>query len=88
MAKIRVPPTPKEAFDPNRPPGTLLRTQIAHLEHAVLSRGLAIRTEGEAADYIGQLPALLGGEAPKTQDPPAAPRKAAKPPAKRRSRRK
>lgn len=67
MAKtIRIPKTPKEAFDRNRPPNTLIRNHIAHLEHAVLSRGQAIRTEAEAAEYIGQLTTLLrGGEKPK-----------------------
>jgi hypothetical protein len=34
MARIRVPKTPKSAYNPNRTPGTLLQNQLAHLEWA------------------------------------------------------
>ena len=71
MAKIPVPPTPKEAFDRNRPPSTLLRSHIEHLEHAVLARGRSIRTEGDAAEYIGQLTNIVrgGGAIPEKPKP-------------------
>jgi hypothetical protein len=61
MVLIPVPRPPKSAIDPNRPVNSLLKTQIAHLHEA--ERMLpsryhtdvyvnAIKTEGEAADYI------------------------------------
>jgi len=61
MAVIKVPKPPKSAFDPNRPANTLLLNQIAHLHEAekkLPSRYRseiyinAIKTEGEAAEYI------------------------------------
>ncbi len=83
MAKIPVPPTPKDAFNRHRTPGTLLRTQIAHLEHAVLSRGRSIRTEGEAAEYIAQLSSLIRGDAAVPPKPRSAARAEPKRSAKR-----
>jgi hypothetical protein len=62
MTLIHVPrPDPKSSRDPNRPVNALLKTQIEHLYHAekrLPSRYRseiyvnAIKTEGEAADYI------------------------------------
>jgi hypothetical protein len=64
MAVIKVPKTPRSAFQPDRPAGQLLLAQVEHLEHAV---GLPFtkrkkRTEGEAAEYIRQLTARLLGQ--------------------------
>jgi len=39
MAVISVPKTPKKAYDPRRPAGTLLQNQIRHLEWAVRPAG-------------------------------------------------
>ena len=61
MAIIQVPKPPRSAWDPNRPVSTLLQSQVEHLFEA--ERKLphkyktqiyisAIKTEGEAADYI------------------------------------
>ena len=61
MAIIEVPKPPKSAWNPNRPVSTLLKSQVEHLFEA--ERRLphkyktqiyinAIKTEGEAADYI------------------------------------
>src|SRR6516165_10789086 len=85
MAVIRVPRPPKRAFNKNRRPNTLLRSQIEHLEWATRSkfgrkgaprRGRKIRTEGEAAAYIGELTRRLhpegaapAGPAPGTERP-------------------
>jgi hypothetical protein len=63
MAVIKVPKTPRSAFQPDRPAGGLLLAQVEHLEHA---SGLPARkrrklTEGEAAEYIRQLTARVLG---------------------------
>jgi hypothetical protein len=39
MAVIRVPATPKSAYNPKRPAGTLLQSQLKHLEWAVRPAG-------------------------------------------------
>lgn len=64
MAVIKVPKTPKRAFNPGRPPSGLLRAQVEHLEAAARSvqgdlRPRKVRTEGQAALYIQQLTAQL-----------------------------
>ncbi|MCU1269948.1 MAG: hypothetical protein JWN74_1242 [Acidobacteriaceae bacterium] len=62
MVLIRVPKPPKSAIDPSRPVNALLMAQVMHLHYAerVLPAkyhtGIyvnAIKTEGEASDYIG-----------------------------------
>jgi hypothetical protein len=64
MALIRVPKPPKSAYDPNRPVSSLLRSQIDHLREAESKLPLryrselyvkAVRTEGEAAEYIREV---------------------------------
>jgi hypothetical protein len=65
MAVISVPKTPKKAYNPRRPAGTLLQNQIRHLEWAVRPAGKRMpkdfkkikpaKTEGEAAARIGKL---------------------------------
>jgi hypothetical protein len=65
MAVIKVPKTPKTAFDPNRPPSGLIQAQIQHLEAAAgiypgtAARRAKLRTEGESAEYIAQLTARI-----------------------------
>jgi len=62
MALIHV-PRPKDAYNPDRPMGSLLRSQVEHLREAESKLPLryrheidtyikAIKTEGEAAAYI------------------------------------
>jgi len=68
MTLIHVPRPPKSARDPGRPVSSLLIAQITHLQHA--ERRLperyrtqiyshAIRTEGEAAQYIREVTAAI-----------------------------
>lgn len=61
MALIHVPKPPKSAYDPDRPASSLLKSQIEHLREAESKLPLryrselyvkAVRTEGEAAQYI------------------------------------
>ena len=61
MAIIQVPKPPKSAWNPDRPVSTLLKSQVEHLyeaekklPHKYKSQIYinAIKTEGEAADYI------------------------------------
>jgi hypothetical protein len=63
MALIHV-PRPENAWDPNRPVNALLKAQIVHLHDAELKLPVrqqtdiyinAIKTEGEAADYVRQV---------------------------------
>jgi hypothetical protein len=64
MTLIHVPRPAKSALDPNRPVNALLKTQVEHLNEAEKRLPLryhtdtyvnAIKTEGEAAHYIGQV---------------------------------
>jgi len=64
MAVIKVPRPPKSAFNKNRPLSTLLGWQIYHAQEAELALPVqhstdvyvnAIKTEGEAADYIRKI---------------------------------
>jgi hypothetical protein len=61
MKVIKIPKTPKSAFNPSRPASTLLKAQVEQLEaatgiHAGDTRERRRpRTEGEAAKYIEQL---------------------------------
>jgi hypothetical protein len=61
MVLIPVPKPPKSAMDRNRPVSKLLRNQLEHLQRAEFRLPIkqqtniyinAIKTEGEAADYI------------------------------------
>ncbi len=61
MAIINVPKPPKSAFNKNRPLSTLLAWQLEHVQEAEFRLPVghttdvyvnAIKTEGEAADYI------------------------------------
>jgi len=71
MAVIKVPKPAQSAFDKNRPVSALLRNQILHM-HEVERKfppsqhsGVyinAIKTEGEAADYIRKVTARLHPE--------------------------
>jgi len=64
MATIKVPKPPESAFNRERPVSSLLRSQLEHLQRAEfrlpaeLQTNIyinAIKTEGEAAAYIGQV---------------------------------
>jgi hypothetical protein len=64
MALIPVPKPPKSAYDPDRPMSSLLKSQIGHLREAESKLPLryrsevyvkAVRTEGEAAQYIREV---------------------------------
>lgn len=64
MVLIHVPKPPKTAFDPDRPMGSLLKSQIDHLREAESKLPLryrsevyikAVKTEGEAAQYIREV---------------------------------
>ena len=68
MTLIQVPKPPRSAWDPNRPVSTLLKSQIEHLyeaekrlPHRYRSEIYinAIRTEGEAAEYIQKVTAAI-----------------------------
>jgi hypothetical protein len=63
---IRIPKTPKEAFNKQRPVSELLWMQVEHLA-AVVKKDIdderrAIRTEGQASDFIGKMTAILHPE--------------------------
>lgn len=64
MALIHVPRPSKRSYDPNRPASDLLKMQLEHLHHAEKRLPLryrteiylnAIKTEGEAANYIREV---------------------------------
>jgi hypothetical protein len=65
MDVIKVPKTPKSAYNPRRPASDLLKAQVEHLEAASNLPGDAARrrrrprTEGEAAKYIEELTRTL-----------------------------
>jgi hypothetical protein len=98
MAVIRVPKTPKSAYNPKRPAGTLLQSQLKHLEWAVrpaserTARSFRVKpayTEAEAAARIATLNQQLHEQAttPRGVMPPnpaPPPRPAAKPRSKHR----
>ena len=66
---IRVPAPPASAFNKDRPAGCLLQAQLRHFHHAESARlpkarrdgrrPEEIRTEAEAAAYIGKITKLL-----------------------------
>jgi hypothetical protein len=94
MAVISVPKTPRKAYNPRRPAGTLLQNQLRHLEWAVRPAGKRLpkdfekikpaRTEAEAAARIETLTLELQRQ---SASPPAA-IPAAPPPATRPVRKK
>jgi hypothetical protein len=60
MSIIKVPSTPRSAYDPKRPPNALLLTQVRELEKAVIAAGRKVRrqtprTEAQAASYMRHL---------------------------------
>src|SRR5260221_2229776 len=84
MAVVKVPKTPKKAFNTHRRPSALLLAQIAHLEWAVLPASQRrpghlpkqrVITEGQAAERIAQLTRMLAARAGATSRPaaPASP---------------
>jgi len=78
MAVIKVPKTPKKAFNKRRRPSALLLDQIKHLEWAVLPASQRkpgqlprrkVKTEGQAAERIGQLTQMLLAQAGQAYEP-------------------
>lgn len=63
MTEIKVPKTPKKAFNPDRPASDLLKSQVTHLEWAVRHAGerragykvKPVRSEAEAAARMAAL---------------------------------
>jgi hypothetical protein len=79
VRKIKVPKTPKSAYNPERPISGLLRAQIAMLEEANLSFEPALSlkdrkpaTEGQASRYIQYLHAKLRGHLKKKAEDQSA----------------
>jgi hypothetical protein len=79
MATIKVPKTPKSAFNPRRPASALLQSQVRQLEWAVRPaaerkplRIKPVRTEGQAAARIAQLTAQLHPEGAQPAPPASA----------------
>ena len=77
MAVIRVPKTPRTAYNPDRPAGTLLQNQLRHLEWAVRPAGArtekafrikSAATEGDAAARIAKLTEELNYQATAPRD--------------------
>lgn len=60
MSVIKMPSTPRSAYDPKRSPNTLLLTHVRELEKAVIAAGRKVRrqkprTEAQAAAYMQHL---------------------------------
>jgi hypothetical protein len=64
MREIKVPKVPASAFDKNRRPSDLIWRQVEHLQHvaarhpdgaALAADAKRIRTEGQAAAFIGRV---------------------------------
>jgi hypothetical protein len=60
MASIRMPVTPRSAYDPQRPANALLLTHVRELEKAVVAAGRKVRrkhpkTEEQVAAYVRHL---------------------------------
>jgi len=60
MADIKMPATPRSAYNEQRPANTLLLTQVSELEKAVADAGRTVRrkkpkTEAQVAAYIRHL---------------------------------
>jgi hypothetical protein len=82
VKSIKIPRTPKSAYDPTRKVSNLLRAHIANLEAVTVRRTPAMptrkpRTERQASAYIAELTAQLKPES--VAAPPAAYPVAARP---------
>jgi hypothetical protein len=93
---IRVAKTPKSAYNPHRNASSLLLTQVAQIEkarqlhpqgHQVTLAPNDVRTEGDAAEFIGQVTRLLhpAGAAPEPPSGKARPAKAVRVKRRRRA---
>ena len=80
MAVIRVPKTPKKAFNKNRRPSALLLGQIEHLEWAVLPASQRkpqqlpkrkVTTEAQAAERVARLTTMVLAAKALAVPPPA-----------------
>lgn len=94
MAVIKVPKTPKRAFDTSRPPSGLIQAQIEHLEAALAAtlptraraRRTKPKTEGQAASHIEALTDQLYPQGRRARaDAPAEKKKKKKARKKKRS---
>ena len=92
IREIKVPKVPSSAFDKNRKPSDLIRRQLEHLQHvvarhpagaALATEAKRVRTEGQAAAFIGRATQLLHAEGAPAPVPAAA-AAAVRTPAKRR----
>ena len=68
MARIKIPKTPKSAYNEQRPPNALIKAQVRELQRAVKAGGGTLRrlrpkTEGEAAAHIRHLTRSLHQDA-------------------------
>ncbi|MGE4053992.1 MAG: hypothetical protein AB7F99_04260 [Vicinamibacterales bacterium] len=73
MTEIRVPRTPRSAFNKNRPASELLRNQVKQLEAVAerlpgakdnpLPNATRVKTEGQVADFIRKVARVLNPEA-------------------------
>jgi hypothetical protein len=78
MVDIKVPKTPKSAYNPSRRPSGLIQAQIQHLEAAAgihdrsTQRRARARSEGEAAEYIARLTARIQERTGAPADPEIA----------------
>jgi hypothetical protein len=78
MTVIKVPKTPRKAYNPDRIASGLIQAQIQHLEAAAglfpakRARRARLRTEGESADYIAQLTAQIYARAGASPGPELA----------------
>ena len=73
---ISIPKPPTDAYNTNRPVSELLWTQVEHLA-AVVKKDIdderrAIRTEGEASDFIRKYTELLHPEGSKRNPAPSS----------------
>jgi hypothetical protein len=69
MKLIRIPKTPRSAYDPKRKVSSLLKAQIANLEAVTykrqgVTRASRPKTEGQASAYIADLTRQLHPEVP------------------------
>jgi len=75
---IRIPKVPAESFNKERPVSDLLWTQVEYLA-AVVKKDIdderrAVRTEGQASDFIRKYTALIHPQGDKKKPPPSRPR--------------
>lgn len=82
IREIPVPKVPASAFNKNRKPSDLIRRQLEHLQHVVArhpaggvlaAQAKRVRTEGQAAAFIGRATQLLHAEGRPAPEAPVPP---------------